>query len=114
MTTLMHVSDARAGVDAARRPLNLFSGMERMVRRRAVYRELMSLDDRLLADIGLTRGDVAAVAHRAAEEGPDPSSQGEVQVSGREMRRMPRPSVSELPIVTNWNSSRTPVASPRS
>ena len=37
-------------------------------RRRAVYRELMSLDDRLLADIGLTRGDVAAVAHRAAEE----------------------------------------------
>jgi uncharacterized protein YjiS (DUF1127 family) len=68
MTTLMHVSDARAGVDAARRPFNLFPGLVRAIRRRAVYRELMNLDDRLLADIGLTRGDVAAVAHRAAEE----------------------------------------------
>ena len=68
MTTLMHVSDARAGVDAARRPLSFFSGLERMLRRRAVYRELMSLDDRLLTDIGLTRGEVAALAHRAAEE----------------------------------------------
>jgi uncharacterized protein YjiS (DUF1127 family) len=68
MTTLMHVLDARAGADAARRPsLGLMAGLTRLMRKRALYRELMRLDDRLLADIGLTRADVAVVAYRAAE-----------------------------------------------
>lgn len=64
----MHVVDRRAGADAAPRSSGVLAVLGRMLRRRAIYRELMSLDDRLLADIGLTRGDVAAVAHRAAEE----------------------------------------------
>ncbi len=68
MTTLIHALDGRAGADAARRSRGVLAGLKRMLRRRAVYRELMSLDDRLLADIGLTRAAVAAVAHRAAEE----------------------------------------------
>jgi uncharacterized protein YjiS (DUF1127 family) len=64
----MNALDARAGADAARRPsLGLVAGLKRLVRRRALHRELMRLDDRLLADIGLTRADVAAVAYRAAE-----------------------------------------------
>jgi uncharacterized protein YjiS (DUF1127 family) len=64
----MHALDARAGVDVARRPaLGLMAAFKRMLRRRALHRELMRLDDRLLADIGLTRADVAAVAYRAAE-----------------------------------------------
>jgi uncharacterized protein YjiS (DUF1127 family) len=68
----MHALDARAGADAARRPsLGLLAGFRRALRRRALRRELLSLDDRLLADIGLTRGDVAAVAARAALE-PQP------------------------------------------
>src|SRR5687768_11523520 len=72
MTTLMHALDARAGADAARRPsLGLLAGLRCALRRRALRRELLSLDDRLLADIGLTRGDIAAVAARAALE-PQP------------------------------------------
>ena len=71
MATLIHDLDGRAGVDAVRRPGGILAGLKRMLRRRVVYRELMSLDDRLLADIGLTRADVAAVAHLAAcEPGP--------------------------------------------
>lgn len=34
----------------------------RMRHRRRVYAELMSLDDRMLSDIGLTRGDIPFVA----------------------------------------------------
>jgi uncharacterized protein YjiS (DUF1127 family) len=64
----MHALDARAGADAARRSsLDVLARLRRAMRRRALQRELMRLDDRLLADIGLTRGDVAAVAYRAAE-----------------------------------------------
>ena len=44
-------------------------------RYRACVRELVRLDDRLLADVGLTRSDIQAVAWRAAAE-PDPGSLG--------------------------------------
>jgi uncharacterized protein YjiS (DUF1127 family) len=68
----MHALDARAGADAARRPSRgLLGGLRCALRRAALRRELMSLDDRLLADIGLTRGDVEAAAARAALE-PQP------------------------------------------
>jgi len=68
MTTLIHASDGRAGANAARRSRGVLAGLKRMLRHRAIYRDLMSLDDRLLADIGLTRANIAAMAHRAAEE----------------------------------------------
>jgi uncharacterized protein YjiS (DUF1127 family) len=72
MTALMHALDARAGVDAARRSsFGFLAGFRCALHRRALRRELLSLDDRLLADIGLTRGDVEAVAARAAAE-PQP------------------------------------------
>src|SRR5262245_15355270 len=68
MTTLSYDRKGSAGVDAARRSTGFFAGLKRSIRRQALHRELMRLDDRLLADIGLTRTDIAAVAHRAAEE----------------------------------------------
>lgn len=36
---------------------------------RQTYAELMRLDDRGLADINLTRGEIDAVAHEAAQRG---------------------------------------------
>lgn len=68
MTTLIHVSNGCAGDHAVRRSGGLLRAFNRMVRHRAVYHELMRLDDRLLADIGLTRADIAAVAHSAAAD----------------------------------------------
>ena len=84
----MHALDARAGVDAARRPsLGLLAGFRCALRRRALRRELLSLDDRLLADIGLTRGDVEAVATRAALE-PQPCGVSPVSGVAGLLRRM--------------------------
>jgi uncharacterized protein YjiS (DUF1127 family) len=68
MTTLSYDRKGSAGVDAARRFTGIFAGLKRRIRCQALHRELMSLDDRLLADIGLNRADIAAVAYRAAEE----------------------------------------------
>jgi uncharacterized protein YjiS (DUF1127 family) len=68
MTTLSYERMGSAGVDAARRSDGILAGLKRRIRRQALHRELMRLDDRLLADIGLNRSDIAAVAHRAAEE----------------------------------------------
>ena len=39
-------------VDAACRSNGILAGLKRRIRRQALHRELMSLDDRLLADIG--------------------------------------------------------------
>lgn len=78
----MHGVDRRAGVDAAHRSSGVLAAFSRMLRRRAVYRELMSLDDRLLADIGLTRAVVAAVAHRAAEEDRPAEAQAQIRPLG--------------------------------
>jgi len=50
-------------VDAAKRAWGAVSAPVRgYLRREAVYRELTELDDRMLADIGLSRGDIGAVA----------------------------------------------------
>src|SRR5206468_8092967 len=75
MTALNHDWKGSAGIDAVRHSTGILAGLKRRLRRQALCRELMSLDDRLLADIGLTRGDIAAVAQRAAEE-PAPAGFG--------------------------------------
>ena len=60
-----------AGGSAAARPLAyaakrtwdaLTAPVRGYLRREAVYRDLTEMDDRMLADIGLNRGDVHAVA----------------------------------------------------
>lgn len=42
----------------------------RINRRRRIYAELMSLDDRMLSDIGLTRGDIPFVAKGVYQREP--------------------------------------------
>jgi len=90
MTTLIRDWKGCASADAVRRSPGILGGLKRMVRRQAVYHELMSLDDRLLADIGLKRADIAAVAHRAADGSapvatePQPGLLGRIADSIRE------------------------------
>ena len=68
MTTLSYERMGSAGDDAACRSNGILAGLKRRIRRQALHRELMRLDDRLLADIGLNRSEIAAVALAAAEE----------------------------------------------
>src|SRR5690242_17939667 len=51
---------ARSAGPAVRR--RLFAALARWYRRRATYRQLMALDDRQLADIGLQRGGIDSSA----------------------------------------------------
>ena len=94
-----HCSDYRP----VRRPLPLTSGVagvvsrltaaaRRFIERRAVIRELSTKDDRLLADIGISRDQIEAVAEAAASRGPDHatrllSAQAWVRVPGRDSAR---------------------------
>jgi uncharacterized protein YjiS (DUF1127 family) len=72
MTHLLRVQDLSEAITAG---VIKFSAVLRhaqtsimnWVRRRATYRELRSLDDRTLADIGLTRYDVEAFANGTGE-----------------------------------------------
>jgi uncharacterized protein YjiS (DUF1127 family) len=62
---------ASAFAAAAKQVWNTVSGPVRAyVQRETVYRELAELDDRMLADIGLNRSDVYAVASGIHGGGP--------------------------------------------
>ena len=50
---------------------NLWAYVRSSLRRRAAVAELSSLDDRMLADIGLTRSEIRAAVSSAAGFGPD-------------------------------------------
>lgn len=49
----------------------LWTQLRGALRRRAAIAELSSLDDRMLADIGLTRGEIRAAVNSAAGFGPE-------------------------------------------
>jgi uncharacterized protein YjiS (DUF1127 family) len=65
---------AAAVAQAGRAVINgikgLFSGFGNSVRRRMAYDELYALDDRMLRDIGLTRGELWAAVEGGIERGP--------------------------------------------
>jgi uncharacterized protein YjiS (DUF1127 family) len=48
----------------------LFSGLGNSLRRRMAYEELYALDDRMLRDIGLNRGELWAAVEGRVERGP--------------------------------------------
>ena len=50
---------------------SLWRGFRAALRRRAAIAELSALDDRMLADIGLSRGQIRAAVDTAAGFGPD-------------------------------------------
>jgi YD repeat-containing protein len=65
---------ARRGISAAR---SLLSAIEHARAARMTYDQLSRLSDRTLADIGITRGEIAAVAwnrSRWDEDGPRPTA----------------------------------------
>jgi uncharacterized protein YjiS (DUF1127 family) len=47
----------------------LAHGIEAWRKRKATYGELMSLDDRLLSDIGIQRADISAISEATANRG---------------------------------------------
>jgi len=54
-----------AGIRA--KPVGVMAGLRAWLKRRATIRELQALDDRMLADIGIERGDIEATVERRAE-----------------------------------------------
>jgi uncharacterized protein YjiS (DUF1127 family) len=50
---------------------NLWGHVRAVLRRRAAVAELSALDDRMLADIGLSRSEIRAAVNSAAGFGPD-------------------------------------------
>lgn len=50
---------------------NLWNHIRTLARRRAAVAELNALDDRMLADIGLSRSEIRAAVNSAAGFGPD-------------------------------------------
>lgn len=61
---------AQAGRAVVNGIKGLFSGFGDSVRRRMAYDELYSLDDRMLRDIGLNRGELWAAVDGNVERGP--------------------------------------------
>lgn len=55
----------RFAITVIRRTREIAQWMNQHARRRAIQRELASLDPRMLADIGITRGDIDAIASGA-------------------------------------------------
>jgi uncharacterized protein YjiS (DUF1127 family) len=61
---------AQIGRAIARGFKGLFAGVGGSLRRRAAYDELYALDDRMLRDIGLSRGQLWAAVEGHVERGP--------------------------------------------
>jgi uncharacterized protein YjiS (DUF1127 family) len=62
----IHATVMRLSARIGRRLIAPFAAMRR---RQREYEELMSLDDRVLADIGITRGDIPYLLRNSANQG---------------------------------------------
>jgi uncharacterized protein YjiS (DUF1127 family) len=88
MVGFAHGYDGRADAQgSAGRSFGLLAALRRWQRRHALHHELMSLDDHLLADIGLKRSDIARIATWAAEEPAAPRRAGVAAKIGQALRR---------------------------
>lgn len=63
MTTLAHIAPFHVFDRIVDVVESAIKSIRRSVRRDATRRELMAMDDRMLTDIGLTRGDVILMGH---------------------------------------------------
>ncbi|MGF1609663.1 MAG: DUF1127 domain-containing protein [Kiloniellales bacterium] len=64
---MVSIDSARSQAAAARREHGLLAALRRWRRRQATIQQLASLDDRVLSDIGVVRGDIASIVDRALD-----------------------------------------------
>ena len=73
---------ALAALPGRRAHVGLVAGLRSWLRRRAAIRELEALDDHMLSDIGLVRGNIREAVERAAAEAPAVNGFGDLAGAG--------------------------------